>query len=386
MPESASHTGAANALKRETSLLPQERQIWQIRLIKHLTHCTWFNAVNSLGENHLVITEDFLIKRLQNQRKKNTACKLATPDDFSDAIGANTKKVLVFCLKNELAIVRAIQKDHPKIEVTSGTYGYAMFGRDRLPKLHEFTSASAHPIAAPVIMLATRHADAEFIAKSMEKNGLPYFHEYLGRHYATWVRAHRSFQMARFCDTMDRRYSADGKTHYLLQTDVLHSMFLNTSFSLDRFVRYLERSHAKVILVSRRDKLTPAVNGQLLNRSEERSVWTKKPSKNIAVKYRADDMSGCVERQQLLASEENILATVAASKATTMEICLEDFIEDQPAGLASLAAFTETTLKQPMAMLDYDQGYELAPDLVLAPAEYKRQLVDKLGLHLRPLV
>lgn len=373
-------------LKRETSLLPHERQIWQIRLITHLTHCTWFKAVNSFGKNHLVITEDFLIKRLQSQRKKPAACKLATPDDFGNVIDVNTKKILVFCLKNELAIVRAIQEDHPQIEVTSGTYGFNLFGRDRLPTLHEFTPVSARQIIAPVVMLATNHADAEFVAKSMEKNGLPYFHEFLGRHYATWVKAHRSFQIARFYDAMDRRYVADGKMHYLLQTDVLNSMFLNTSFSLVRFIRYLEKSHAKVILVSRRDKLTQAVSGQLFNRSAERSVWTKKPSKNITVKYRPDDMSGCVERQQLLASEENILATVAASKATTMEICLEDFIEDQPAGLASLAAFTEATLKHPMAILDYDQGYELAPDLVLAPAEYKRQLIDKLGLHLRPLV
>ena len=386
MPFGASHTRPVKALEWETSLLPQEKKAWQNQLMKHLTHFTWFNAVNNFGDKHLVITEDFLIKRLQNQRKRPAAVKVATPDNFETAISTSVKKVLVFCRRNELAIVRKIRKDHPKLEVTSGTYGFNIFGRERLPKLSEFTQASTQKIATPILVLATSYSDAEFVAKSMAENNLPYFHEFLGRHYGTWAKGHKSFQIARFYNAMDRRYSAEGKMHYLLQTDVLSSMFVNTSFSLARFIRYLEKAHAKVILVRRKDKLAQAVTGQLLNRSSERSVWTKKPSKKIAVKFQAEDISGCIERQLLLDSEEKILASVAVSCAASMEVFLEDFRENQPAGLASLAAFLEEKPRQPAATFDYDKGYDLAPDLVLAPTEYKRQLIDKLGIHLRPLV
>jgi len=373
-------------MKRETILLPHEKKNWQNRLMSQLVHCTWFGVINGFDETHLVITEDFLIKRLRNLRKKSKGCGLATPDDFENAISSKINTILVFCIEGELTIVRTLQKKYPNIKVTSGSYGFNIYGRDRLPKLNVFHAAKQRRFAKPRLILATTNADAEFVANSMAENGLPYFHEFMGRHYGTWVRRSKYFQVARFYDAMDRLYSSDGHTDYLLQTDVLNSMIANTSFSLNRFIRYLEKAQAKIILVRRHNKLVQAVSGQLMSRSQERSVWTNKPSKKLTVKFRPDDINGSIKRQRDLANDENTLAKVAASGAATMEVYLEDYIENQSEGLANIASFLDEKPKDPAVMLDYDQGYALAPDLAQAPLEYKRQLMDRLGLHIRPLI
>ena len=369
-----------------TNFLLQDEKALQMQLMKHLSHWAWVHSMYQYTDKHLIIADQFFIDKLRNARSKSLTCETVTPATYQAALPGKIKKILVFCQQNELAIVRDIQRKYPDIAVTSGTYSYALVGPNRLSKLREFKPVNPSLSAKPVIMLSTPYADAEFLSAVAVKNGLPGFHEYLARPFATWLQGYRGFQTARFHKIAEQQFSKGGEFHFLLQTDVLNSLFANTNFSLKRFIRYLADTEAKVILVTDRGKQAQAVRGQLVNRSPERSVWTKKPSKRMVVKYEPADMSGSIQRQSHLAEDEHLLGQIAASEADTMQVCLEDFVAEQAKVLGELAVFFGAKLPEKVETLDYDGGYELASNLLLAPIEYRRHMIDKLGLHLRPLL
>jgi len=363
-------------------LSSKNEDVWLNQLMKHLGSWSWLHMLYQYDDTHLLIAGSFFVEHLKRARKKPLLCKTALPSNFDEAITDKIKKVLVFSEHDELAITRKIQREHPHIKVTSGTYGYALTGKDRYPRLKEYKPAKKlEQTNRPVLILSTPYADAEFITNVMAENGLPYFHEYLGRPFATWLLRHRHFQVGRFYGTAEQHYAKNGTLHYLLQTDVLNSVFDNTSFTLKRFIQYLEVSQAKVILVKRRDTIAQALNGQLLNRTLERSVWTKKNAAPLRCKYLPTDLYGSMHRQNHIVEDEKMLDQIAASRTSTLAVCLENFIEDQSSGLADIAAFLGASLGETIETIDYGAGYEKAPNIVRAPDQFRRELIDRVGLY-----
>jgi hypothetical protein len=356
-------------------------KIWLDQLVKHVGHWSWFHILYSYNDTHLVIADKPFLDQLRRARKVNLQCRLASPENYQEEITDKIQKVLVFCQEKELAIVRDIQEKHPKVKVTSGTYGYALIGKDRYPRLKEFKAPVARKFSTPVLLLSTPYADAEFIANSLAENGLPYFHEYLARPFATWLQRHKHFQVTRFYEAAESHFAKDKPLHCLLQTDVMRSLFDHSSFSLGRFVRYLKASQAKVILVTRQDKVAQAVNGQLLYRTAERSVWTKKPKKKLQPSYIPEDMPGSARRQLGIGEDERLLGQIAASDVSTLQLELEDFVADQRGGLEKIAAFLGEKLSDHPVLLEYEAGYDTATDLPMAVKEYRRELVDRLGIN-----
>lgn len=371
--------------------MQQNKEVWQSQLIKHLGHWSWVQKLYQYNDTHLVIADRFFIKNLRSARPEPIACKTAFPDTYRAALPGKIKKILVFCQEDELAIIRDIQKRFPDIAVTSGTYGYALVGANRRPTLRNFRRANRAPLArrnqqAPVYLISTSYADAEFISALMVRNGLPAFHEYLARPFATWLQRKKRFQMARFYKAAREDVSKKGEFYCLLQTDVLKSVFANTNFSLTRFIRHLNQTQAKVIMVTRQDKMAQAAIGQILNRSSERSVWTKKPTKRMKLQYGPKDLAGTAKRQLQVVYDEQFLDQIANSGADVFRVCLEEFVADQAVNLDALANFIEVKLPDDVKTLEFDSGYDLAPGLFSAPEDYRRHLADWLGVHSHPLI
>lgn len=354
------------------------------RLMKHLSHWAWVHRFYQYDRHYLLVADKFFLTRVRNARAKPLACKAATSDDFRDAITPDIKKVLVFCAQDELAIVKSIQTDFPHVEVTSGTYGFACNDAERHPRLVEYQSTKLQrETGTPVVMISTPNSDAEFIAKEMQRSGMPYCHEYLGRANGTWLEYHEKFEVARFYGEAKARYAKDTAPSFLLQTDVLEQVFKYTNFSLPHLLRYLKKTGAKVILVKRNDVAMSAVFGQILDRTAERSIWTKKnEQKKIVLKLLPEDLPGCFDRMAQAQRGETLLAELAQSlggNATT--ITLEDFVEDQASGLETIAKLLGTEFRLPEAVASYSDGFETVKGLLDETLEFKRLMIDKFGLH-----
>ncbi|WP_262694504.1 hypothetical protein [Kordiimonas aquimaris] len=351
------------------------------RFFMHLRYWTWVHVLYRYDETHLLIIDEPMADYLNGARKEKLRSQIASPDNYADAITPEIKKVMVLCEQGELAIIRAIQSAHPDLHVTSGTYGYMRSGRDRYPRLVKYDPKPALPAAQPIVFLSTPYADAEFVTSVMAENGMAYAHEFLARPYASWLQLHRHFQVSRFYSGVEKKYAKGGKLSYLLQTDVLESVFENTAFSQKQFLRYLKRMNAKVVLIERRDTLTQATMMQLLDKTSERSVWTKKPSKKLHTPIKA---GACLESFEQI-SEINqgaaLLNDVRGCGVDTVDVYLEDFIHNQQADIARIAQCTGIELPSDFKTIEYKDGYGEAAGLHVGADKVRRELLDRLGLH-----
>ncbi len=351
--------------------------------MKQIGHWTWVHFLYLYNDKHLLIADDFFLERIWQARKKPLACKTATVDDYASAITADIRKILVFCQSNELQLVRSLQRKYPEIVVTSGTYGYACADVSRVPQLVPFQEPSAQRCSSPVIMLSPPYSDAEFVAHSMAGNDMPYCHEYLGRPFALWLKHHKNFQAVRFFDGALQRFGAEDTLPVLLQTDVLRSIFENTSFSLRRFLQYLKKMEAKVIVVRREDKIMEVVSAQLLGRTSERSVWTNRPKKKLGTPFQFKDVDGCLQRFSDVRKDEDMLNQIVASGLQCHQFTLENYVENQEKNLGEIANFLSVPLPEAVNALDYWSAYERAQGILPAVTGFKRAMIDKIGLHLQ---
>lgn len=352
------------------------------RFMRHLSHWSWVHRLYQLSDKHLLIADDFFLDRLHGAREKPLAIKTSRIAGLDDAVTDNIQKILVFCQVGELQLVRSLQQKFPHVDVTSGTYGFAITDRARMPKLFPYQAPKAEVKPGQVVLLSPPYVEAEFVARSMAENALPYCHEYLGRPFALWLKHHKNFQITRFFDSAMQNFGTDGHLPTLLQTDVLRSVFKNTSFSFDKLLKYLKKLDVKVIMVRRDDKIMQLVTAQLLERTAERSVWTNKPKKTLGTLIQDDDLDQCLDRYVQVAEDSALLDQIAAADLTVHQLTLEGFIENQAEGLQGIADFLEMSLPQPATTLDYFSAYENAPDVMPGAAMFKHAMIDKTGLHL----
>jgi len=353
------------------------------RLLRHLGHWSWMFLLYKYDSTHVLIADRPFLDKVHAARETQLQCKTAEPHDYKDVITDDTRKVLVFCEAGELAIVRQLQVQYPEKLISSGTYGYACVGRDRYSRLHEFKPPVVNQKIKPVVILSTPYADAEFVAKVMAENGMPYAHEYLARPFAAWLGLHKGFQVSRFYNIVEKRYAKEGRLSYLLQTDVLNSLFDNTHYSLGRFLTYLERTDAKVILVTRKNRMAQAITGQILERTAERSIWTKKASKKIPAKFLKGDFLDCNRRHARILEDETLLDAVDAAPISTMRVCLDDFVKHQQEQIRSIVSFLDYQLVDDgeVVSINYTEGYEAAPTLYPLISAFRQEFIDRLGVH-----
>lgn len=353
------------------------------QVTKQVRYWTMYHIIYQYDASHLIIADRFFINFLQQVDTKVLKCQTATPDDYTSSITDDIKKVLVLCQAGELALVKNIQAEYPGLHVTSGTYGYMLTSRDRYPRLVKFERhvPAPKPALKPVIFLTTPYADGEFVAKLMSQNGLPAPHEYLARPFAAWLQVHKGFQISRFQRYAEARYGKGGAFYQLLQTDVLDSLFKNTAFSLSRFMRYLERSRAKVVVVKRRDTLMQAITSQLLGRTAERSVWTKTPSKKLHTPAIAGDVLASFQHMAALDGANELIDTVKAAHVECLQVTFEDIVAEQEVGLQKIAAFLGVDLPDMIEKIPYIDGYKTAEGLHPSAEAIRYEMLDRLGLH-----
>ncbi len=349
-------------------------------LILHLRYFSWLYFFYSYDETHLLIADAFFIRKIQTAKKQKMNYKTATPETYEAVITDDTKKVLVFCTENELGLVKKLQAKYPKKTITSGTYNYSCTGPRRNSTFRPFKSPQKSKAARPVFIISTPYADAEFISKTMSVNGLPVPYEYLSRATGTWLQFHKGFQISRYYNEVEQLYTKDKNLYGLLQTDVLSNLFENTSFSLARFINFLQTNNAKVILVNSTDHFSQAVMGSIMHNTPERSVWTKINNAKIQSKVDSGTISRVLSKLKQIPDDEAILETIANSNIDHLQINIEDFIANQANHIKEIANFIEKPLDSNPLTQDYEDGLKVITGLSSSEEAVRRYMIDCLGL------
>ncbi len=347
----------------------------------HLRYFSWLHFFYNYDSSHLLIADAFFVRAIQSAKREKMNYKTATPETYESVVSEETRKILVFCSKNEVPLIRKLQAQYPDKTITSGTYHYSCTGPKRHPSFKQFTSAQKSKDARPVFMISTPYADAEFIARVMDANNLPMPYEFLSRATGTWLNYQKDFQISRFYNRVETAATKDDQSLYaLLQTDVLSSLFENTHFSFNHFIKFLKSKNAKVILVNRKDHFAQAVMGSVMHATPERSVWTKKSAQKIQAKINAGTVAGTLSRQQQIPDHEVILDKIAASGLDHMKLHTEDFIEDQEGKTKEIAAFIDKSVPSKLAIKDYENGLKEINGLSVDGDAVRRYMIDSLGL------
>ncbi|MFC3051677.1 hypothetical protein [Kordiimonas pumila] len=362
-----------------------DNKAWRVRFFRHMRHWSWFFFINQYDADHLIVADDFFLHEVENSSPRRLKCKLASLHAVHEAVTDEIEKILVFCQQGEMALVRELQARYPDKTVVSGTYTYALTGPDRSPRMLPtvpYVQLDTQSYGKPVFILSTAYADAEFIAQVFVENGLPLFHEHLGRLFVSWLSVHQHFQVSRFYDAAQRRFSRKGHFFSLLQIDVLQAVFDNTPFKLNRFIRFLEQSGAKVILVSQDDHITQSVRAEFLDQSIERSVWTQKTDKKRIVKTWASGITGWIKRCLRFEQQEHILNAVEDAGIPSYRITLEAFLQNQELSIREMADFIGFPIEGDITVGDYSVVDTHAPTLQDAVVAFRREMIDRLGINM----
>lgn len=349
-------------------------------LLLQLRYLFWLHFFYTYDETHLLIADPFFIRKIQKAKPEKMKYQVATPDAYESAITDNIKKILVFCTQHEVPLVKKLQAQYPDKIITSGTYGYSCTGKGRQSTFLPFKAPMESRNADLVFMITTPYADGEFIAQLMETNGLPMPYEFFGRAHGTWLKAHKNFQISRYFGEVERRFAKDKKLFSLLQTDVLKSLFDNTHFSLERFLKFAKKKNAKFILVNRKDHFAQAFMGSLLSTTPERSVWTKKGKTAIGASVDTNVIAQALVQQQQLPKDEEMLDQIAASGIPYMRIEMEDFIKNQTSNIEAIASFIGQPITETVLHKDYAAGTSEITGTKLDGEDMRRYTMDILGI------
>jgi hypothetical protein len=363
----------------------QQDDIWQQRLVRHLGHTSWMRFLYKYNDSHLLIADSFFLDAVRRAKKARLAIHLASVDDWQDAIDENIKKILVFTQRDELAVVREIHARYPDMHVTSGTYQFMVSGQKRQMKMRPYPSAKFVKPKQPLLIISTPYANAEFVAKAMDSAGMPFAYEYFSRALGTWLERFDRFQVARYFAVVMRNFTKQGRISTLVQTDVLSSVMASGNLSVRRLKSFLKATNAKVILVNRRDHFAQAGEGQLLNRSAERSMCSLRLGARIDDAYQPTDITGCLARLKAIKEGEQLLSDLAASDLNTHSICIEEFVADQQAGLEKISEQFGWQRPVDYEELDYVAPYNEKPGMSTVATKFRRELSDRAGIHVASL-
>ncbi|UTW60013.1 hypothetical protein KFE96_06815 [Kordiimonas sp. SCSIO 12603] len=349
-------------------------------LILHFRYFSWLYLFYSYDETHLLIADPFFIRKVMSAQNRQMRYNLATPETYEQHVTEDIKKILVFCSKDELPLIKKLQTQYPDKIITSGTYSYSCTGPQRNSTFRPYQPASPSKKARPVFFISTPYADAEFISHAMKENNLPMPYEYLGRATATWLKFHKNFQVSRFYNEVERIFSQDDNLYALLQTDVLSSLFNNTNFSIKRFIKFLLKNEAKVVLVNRKDHFAQAVMASVLHNTPERSVWTKKNKAKINATIDSGTVARTLSHKQNLAEDESLLDEIANSGIEHIRIQMEDFIDNQAKYISEIANLIEKNTLSSITPQDYEAGLQEIHGLSKDGNIVRRYMIDSLGL------
>jgi len=356
----------------------KEEALWKYFML-HVVQWHWPHRIKKFDETCLVVADQEFIDRLQKQGGTYN-CSFKTQNDLDKMDLTRIEKILVFLMCQERETVARLKKSYPDKIISSGTYEFSVVDANRIPRMQLKRRAPSKAEKGPVVIVATPNSDAEYLVKTMEMNGLPAPWEYIGRPYISWMKLRGELAFHPLVETAAKRYATDQGIAYLFHTDVLAALFDNTDFSLGAFVEWLQAQQARVILINRRDILMQAyICGQFKN-THERSPWTLSRNRQLTFKNSSFNSLNVLEVLAHLRIGENILGDIAARMTNVHSVVLEDMLEDIEGSIAAIANHIGETPADVLATIEHESCIELMPNLIEVQREFKRQILDRLGI------
>ena len=385
-----------------TKEMPEtEALIWRFR------EMGWPGFFRRFTEKDLLVVDSDILETYRANYQP-LACKTCSPNTVAQHLKKpflkELRRIFVFTRYAEQALVRQIDSLTPaRIRTISMTYDVGPISAERpvrvpsknkrVPKgtgnqgtgnkgTGNQDAGNQDTPVPPTLILCTPGSDASYLAQVMECAALGSPKEYIGRFWGQWVQQAKPFQLQRFLSQLQKHtHSEQGGLQVILYLDVLLALMHSTPLTLEHLVKMIERSGTRVIYLNRRDKLFQTGLVAALSRTAFRSVWDVPATakKQFAGAKMGFDRSYAITQDLLRAeaSLETMLSDIPHVKMITTEE-----LAASPAEVAvALGHYLEQPVAKKINFPSYAAPYKKLPALLNRSFEFRRELIDRLGLH-----
>lgn len=355
----------------------------QAKLIHQLRFWGWPDFFAKMPPRFLLVIDPDLLSQVTaiiNSMK----CRTITPSEaYENPARGQAETILVFTRYAEWRLTQLLTDKNPKARVVSAQYHLGPKSLDlplRLPSREEFADRPSPQPSKPVVILSAPGSDAEYLAALMARNGLPEPKEYIAKPFLALLPVLDRFMPLKFLKQVNLLQNRP--TAYLFQTDILAALATHGSLSSRRFKWLLKKFGARVIIFRRQDKLYQSATTALMMPTPARSVWTLRPMQLKTFPGPAHvNFTEALTRLDDSRTEDLWLQEIARELPECLEITLEDLLSDPLGQMQQIAAFVEKPLPLKLDLIDYSERYNSLKGLRKRLAEFRRQMLDRIGAH-----
>ncbi|NVK42682.1 MAG: hypothetical protein HWE39_15680 [Oceanospirillaceae bacterium] len=361
--------------------MKSENVKWLDRFVRQSLAWRWPAFLKRLHAKDVLVIDADILRMFEN-RLETLPCQTVSPKMAESRIDGDFNRVFVLCRKDELRLVERLRAKFPRKRIYSMTYDVAPRSLFAPPVKFPQPVMDATPAKRPIILISSPYSDAEFLANILSENGLGAPKEYLDQPLATWIEQHEGFQLARYFDALVKLYRKDGVFDLHLQTDVLAAILRRSNGNWHSFAKWLKQTDAQVIYFTRRDKMAQTGFGAVLDNSKYRSIWEMSPALRKAFKGKEINFAEAnAWLQNVLIQEGEVENFLQAAEIEFRSVTLEELIETPVAVLKSLTMFLGEKAPKAFMMPDYASAYAELPELWDQARNFRREMIDRLGLH-----
>ncbi|NVJ97137.1 MAG: hypothetical protein HWE25_03235 [Alphaproteobacteria bacterium] len=354
---------------------------WAERFIRDMRRWSWPNLLRDLQATDLLVIDADLLKVIVKEFGA-LACKTTGASDAANTIDSDVNRVFVFLGKGEWQLVKQLRAGFPDMAVYSLTYDLAPRSILESPKLTGEPRPGMPVDRPPVLLLSTPYSDAEYLAEILRRNGFADPREYLDRSLATLLERHDRFQVIRYFAEAERWGRRAGVFDLHLQADVLSMVFAKSRADWGTLAEWIKAAGAQVIYFSRRDKIAQTGVGAVLGGSVFRSVFETNAEQRKALTPDIHSFADTHHQlQSTLLQEAELEEFLTEEVEDFRSVTLEELVEQPVAVMRGITMFLGRQMPRSFQMPDYRQPYLDMPEVLQEAANFRRQLIDRLGLH-----
>ena len=358
------------------------------KLLHSLRFWSWGRLLEQAGPKACLVSDEDFINLMKKEVKDLKTPYVLRENAFDEIKQNGYASIIVLVKNNEAQFVKALRSEFPDADVYSTLYDIIpckMFHPFELPDLKtQATQADlSETFKNTTLIISSPGSDCEYFLQSLVDNGFGKAPNLFNKPFKNLIAYSDHFEIARFLKSAQTYQNSEGHTFIYLQSDVLNQMLFRSNFSFKQLRKHVSDAGMKVIYFHRRDKLAQTAIQSLMEDRYMRSIWhMPAPQKDSFCKTRKVNNEiawrTMLETMDTEARLENFLKNLSDVKMIT----LEEFRDAPENVIKSLAQFLGTAPPEMIKVNPYTQPYEEITNLVERITEFKRTMVDRMGLHL----
>jgi hypothetical protein len=374
-----------NLTRQLIETVEPERQLK--RLLHSLRFWSWGRLLEKAGAKACLVSDADFIDLMKKEVKDLKTPYILKEEAFDEIKRAGYTSIIVLVKNNEAQFVKALRAEFSDADIYSTLYDIIpskMFHPFELPdlKIQDTPVNLNEAFRNTTLVISSPGSDCEYFLQSLLDNGFGRAPHIFNKPFKNMIEYSDHFDIARFLKSAQAYQNPEGHTFIYLQSDVLNQMLFRSNFSFKQLRKQIIKSGMKVIYFYRRDKLAQTAIQALMEDRYMRSIWhMPPPQKDSFCKNRkvSNEIAWrtMLETMDTEARLENFFKNLPKLKMVT----LEEFRDAPENVVKNLAQFLETAPPETIKINAYTEPYEEITNLVERITDFKRTMIDRMGLH-----